>query len=63
MPEGCEVVVLADTALDVVAALEGVVDALGAPAATAPATGSRPERPTGALDTWDARRGDRRAAP
>ncbi|HLK46324.1 MAG TPA: acetolactate synthase large subunit, partial [Acidimicrobiales bacterium] len=51
VPEGCEVVVLADTALDVVAALEGVADALGAPPASARDAGSRPERPTGALDT------------
>jgi acetolactate synthase-1/2/3 large subunit len=52
VPEGCEVVELADLVVDAPAALEALADALGAPAHAAPAEPvERPDRPTGALDT------------
>jgi acetolactate synthase I/II/III large subunit len=51
VPEGCEVVVLADLSVDVPAALEGLGDALGASSvvATEPSLAALPGRPTGAL--------------
>jgi len=49
VPEGCEVHVLAQGAVDPVAALEAVAEALGAPHEVARAEPSRPEAPTGAL--------------
>jgi acetolactate synthase-1/2/3 large subunit len=49
VPEGCEVHVLAEGAVDPVAALEALADALGAPADVARAEASRPAAPTGAL--------------
>jgi acetolactate synthase I/II/III large subunit len=49
-PEGCEVHVLGDVAVDPVAALLAVAEELGAPAEVARAAASRPAAPTGALD-------------
>ena len=49
-PEGCEVHVLGDAAVDPVAALLAVADELGAPAEVARAAAARPDAPTGALD-------------
>ena len=52
VPQGCEVVELADLVVDAPAALEALADALDAPARVAPGEPvERPGRPTGTLDT------------
>jgi len=51
VPAGCEVVALADLAVDPARALEDLAAALDATAAAPTAARSRPDRPTGALDT------------
>ncbi len=50
-PEGCDVVILAAGPQDPVAALEALAEAVGADAEVAGPDPSRPERPTGPLDT------------
>jgi acetolactate synthase-1/2/3 large subunit len=49
VPKDCELLELATVDQDVEAALEHLADALDAPDAPVAATGSRPDRPTGAL--------------
>lgn len=49
VPDGCEVHLLAEGAVDPVAALEALADALGAPAEVERAAASRPEAPSGDL--------------
>ena len=51
VPAGCEVITLADLGVDVAGALEDLADALDAPAAPGVAAVTRPEPPTGTLDT------------
>lgn len=53
VPDGCELLELADLVVDATVALEDLADALGAPSrAGTPEPPERPERPTGALDTY-----------
>ena len=52
VPEGCDVIELADLVVDAPDALEALADALDAPSRPGPfETVERPSRPTGALDT------------